>query len=209
MVVAGSGGHAKELIGIFNELKFNEDIYFFDDVNAKQNLPFMNKHVILTSLEDVKKVFLSDPSFIIGVGKPQHRNQLASKFTTIGGVLKSLISPFAHIGSTKVVLGEGLNIMTGVVITEDVKIGTGTLIHIYASVHHDAQIGEYCELSPGCRILGGAKIGSFVSIGAGAIILPNVSIGDGAVVGAGAVVIKDVIENTTVVGVPAKKTIPR
>ncbi len=42
------------------------------------------------------------------------------------------------------------------------------------------------------------------SIGAGAVILPGVRIGRNAVVGAGAVVTKDVPENTTVVGVPAK-----
>ena len=42
-------------------------------------------------------------------------------------------------------------------------------------------------------------------IGAGAIILPGVKIGKMAIVGAGAVVTKDVPDNTTVVGIPAKK----
>jgi acetyltransferase-like isoleucine patch superfamily enzyme len=41
-------------------------------------------------------------------------------------------------------------------------------------------------------------------IGAGAIILPGVKIGKMAIVGAGAVVTKDVPDNTTVVGIPAK-----
>jgi len=42
-------------------------------------------------------------------------------------------------------------------------------------------------------------------IGAGAIILPGVTIGENAVVAAGAVVNKDVLANTVVAGVPAKK----
>jgi acetyltransferase-like isoleucine patch superfamily enzyme len=42
-------------------------------------------------------------------------------------------------------------------------------------------------------------------IGAGAIILPGVTVGENAIVAAGAVVTKDVLDNTIVAGVPAKK----
>lgn len=42
-------------------------------------------------------------------------------------------------------------------------------------------------------------------IGAGAIILPNITIGAGSIVGAGSVVTKNVLPNTVVTGVPAKK----
>ena len=41
-------------------------------------------------------------------------------------------------------------------------------------------------------------------IGAGAIILPGIVIGENAIIGAGAVVTKDVLDNTTVVGNPAR-----
>jgi len=43
-----------------------------------------------------------------------------------------------------------------------------------------------------------------VSIGSGAVIMGGIRIGKGALVGAGAVVTKDVQENTTVAGVPAR-----
>lgn len=42
------------------------------------------------------------------------------------------------------------------------------------------------------------------SIGAGAVILPGITIGKNAMVGAGAVVTKDVPDNTTVIGNPAR-----
>ncbi|MCK5019729.1 MAG: acyltransferase [Candidatus Peribacteraceae bacterium] len=42
-------------------------------------------------------------------------------------------------------------------------------------------------------------------IGAGSIILPNIKIGHNSIVAAGAVVTKDVLPNTVVAGVPAKK----
>ena len=47
-------------------------------------------------------------------------------------------------------------------------------------------------------------IGNNVSIGTGAIIMCGVSVGDNSVIGAGAVVTKDVPNNCTVVGVPAR-----
>ena len=47
-------------------------------------------------------------------------------------------------------------------------------------------------------------IGKGAFIGAGAIILPGVTIGEKAIVGAGAVVNKDVLPDTTVVGIPAR-----
>jgi acetyltransferase-like isoleucine patch superfamily enzyme len=52
----------------------------------------------------------------------------------------------------------------------------------------------------------GPTIGNGVRIGAGAIILPKVKVGDNALVGAGAVVTKDVPEEQTAKGIPARFT---
>ncbi len=47
-------------------------------------------------------------------------------------------------------------------------------------------------------------IGNDVFIGSGAKVIGGVTVGDGAKIGANAVVVKDVAEQTTVVGIPAK-----
>jgi len=49
------------------------------------------------------------------------------------------------------------------------------------------------------------RIGAAAEIGSGAVILPGVSVGARARVGAGAVVTRDVPEESTVVGVPARQ----
>lgn len=84
----------------------------------------------------------------------------------------------------------------GVVIGETTEIGDDVLIY------QGVVLGGV-SLSKGKRH---PTIGNNVVIGAGAIVLGNIKIGDNARVGAGSVVVKDVPENTTVVGVPARVT---
>ena len=48
------------------------------------------------------------------------------------------------------------------------------------------------------------KIGDGTFVGANAVIKQGIRVGKNAMIGAGAVVVKDVPDNLTVVGVPAK-----
>jgi acetyltransferase-like isoleucine patch superfamily enzyme len=94
--------------------------------------------------------------------------------------------------------------MAGAVVTQNISIGVGTLVNANATIHHDCRIGDYCELSPGCHLLGNVRIGARTFVGAGAVILPNNVIGSDVIIGAGAVVTKDIPNGMTVKGVPAK-----
>lgn len=49
------------------------------------------------------------------------------------------------------------------------------------------------------------NVGNNVFIGSGAKILGNINIGNNVKIGAGAVVLSDVLDNVTVVGVPARE----
>lgn len=207
MLIAGAGGHSIELLEVLRSNHYRGRISFFDDVNISETGLLFSKYKILSSAGEVVSYFMHNPDFCIGVGNPINRKFIAEKMTRLGGNLVSIISNDALIGGNDVVLGNGLNIMQAAVITSSTQIGLGSLIHINASVHHNTIIGDYCELSPGCRILGGVLMGSFVSIGSNAVVMRNITIGDGAVVGAGAVVTKNIPEGITVVGVPARKVI--
>ncbi len=205
MIVAGAGGHAKEVLGIFAQLNFSEQLYCFDDVNVEVSpLLFLDKFTVIKTEDKAKEIFNLQPDFVLGVGSPSARLAMSDKLVAAGGRLVSVVSPYARIGTYKLDFGIGLNIMTGAIITEDVSIGRGTLVNVNVAVHHDCQIGEFCELSPGCIVLGNVKIGDFSSIGAGAVLLPGITIGKYVKVGAGAVVTKNVKDGECVKGVPAK-----
>jgi sugar O-acyltransferase (sialic acid O-acetyltransferase NeuD family) len=204
MIVAGAGGHAREIAGILAELGETNGVYLFDDISASAPEVIWGTFPVVREASAARKLLLQDARFILGVGKPAYRKALYEKLIDLGGAPYSVISPFAHVGRFNTILGDGLNIMTGAVITEDVVVGNGSLIHINASVHHDCRIGLFCELSPGCRLLGKVATGNCVSIGSNAVVLPGITIGDHAVIGAGAVVTKNVPAGTVVKGVPAK-----
>jgi len=76
-----------------------------------------------------------------------------------------------------------------------------------ASVDHDGIIDDFVHISVGAHVAGNVHIGLKTWIGAGAIVLNNLSICDNCIVGAGAVVIKDLEEEGTYIGVPAKRLI--
>lgn len=204
MLIAGSKGHAKDVLSIFNQQAGISQLAFFDDHSDDLPELFLGKYPILRSVDAAKKYFEQDPRFTLGVGNPLLRYRLAQKLLAAGGTLCSVISPTAAIGSEKVSMGSGLNVMSYVVITNDVVIGEGTLLNTHASIHHDARIGRYCELSPGARISGGCSAGDFCSIGLNAVLLPKVTLGNNVIVGAGAVVNRDVADNQLVAGLPAR-----
>lgn len=205
MIIVGAKGHAKEIIQVFNQTDHSKnEIYLFDDISEDLPLKFLSTYTILKRIEDVKKVFLQDNRFVLGLGGPQNRYKLSMRFQELGGSLESIISPYAQIGDHDTKLGKGLNVMTYSIIYNNVSIGEGSLINSACSVHHDVTVGKYCELSPGSRLLGNCTVGDYCQIGANAIIMPGVKIGSNVIIGTGAVVTKDGPDNTIMVGIPAR-----
>tara|TARA_R100000306_G_C4355285_1_gene132387 strand:+ start:423 stop:1061 length:639 start_codon:yes stop_codon:yes gene_type:complete len=206
MIVVGAKGMAKELLEVLSTelLLKDEEILFFDNLNDHQGKLY-GKFSILKSFEEAENHFKNNSkAFTLGLGNPHLRQIMAEKFTELGGLLTSVVSTNAKLGSFNTSLGKGCQIMQGVMITNDVKLGIGVLVNLNATISHDCEIGNFTEIACGVTIPGRCKIGKSVFIGSNATLNPDITIGDNAIIGAGSVVIKNVPEGCTVVGNPAK-----
>lgn len=138
------------------------------------------------------------------VGDTRLRTDIFNKFKNWGYSFRSVIHPAAVVADT-CVLGEGVQVMAGVIINVGTHIATDTIVNTGAVIDHDCMIGSHVHIAPGVTISGGVQVGDCSHIGTGATIIQGVTIGNRALIGAGAVVINDVADGQKVVGVPAKE----
>ena len=204
MLIIGAKGFAKEILQILHQNGDLDQLAFYDDINPDIRDKLLNQFSVIKSIEQAGHFFETvDNRFTIGIGNPALRYKMYQKFMERGGVFTSTISKGAEIGSYEISIGRGSNILSGVKISNNTKIGLGCMIYYNSIVTHEVEIGKFVEISPGATLLGRCKIGDFTHIGSGAIILPDVIIGNNVVIAAGAVVTKNIQDNVMVAGVPA------
>jgi sugar O-acyltransferase (sialic acid O-acetyltransferase NeuD family) len=204
MVILGAKGHALEILDILLNNDPSEKPCFFDDFSSETENNIIASYPIIRNQKKLANFFLSEKIFVLGTGNPAVRKKLFELGLDAGGEIISVISKTAYISPLNVTLGKGLNIMHGVIIQPEVFIGDGTLINAGAIIHHQSLIGSFCEICPGAVITGNVHLGDNSFIGAGVVVLPGIKIGSNVKIGAGAVVTKDVEDNITVVGNPAR-----
>jgi acetyltransferase-like isoleucine patch superfamily enzyme len=107
----------------------------------------------------------------------------------------------AHIGARCKISSHSF-VCEGVTIEDGVFIGHGVL---FTNDAHPRAVNEDGSLQDGSdwQVIE-TRVKKRASIGSGATILPGITIGEGAIIGAGSVVTKNVPDNITVVGNPAR-----
>ena len=205
-LLLGAGGHAREVAASIDRSSAAADRSGTDFVGfladwvpegtrkVAENLP------LLGGIDDLAKY---DLPYLIAVGSPPARRDIANRTRASSGQLACIIDPTAVIGP-RVELGRGLYIGASAIVTVDVRLADHVHLNVRSSIHHDTTIGAYTTVGPGAVLCGAVSVGEAVEIGAGAILLPGVAVGDEVVIGAGAVVTKDVAAGTVVAGVPAR-----
>lgn len=101
-------------------------------------------------------------------------------------------------------IGKGSFVAQNNIIESDVTIGDFFICGYQNRIGHDSIIGNNCHVYVQTNIGGFNKIGNNVSICSSSVTREKIIIEDDSVIGLGAVVFKDVKQNTTVIGNPAR-----
>ncbi|HAY82362.1 MAG TPA: hypothetical protein DCY79_21350 [Planctomycetaceae bacterium] len=131
------------------------------------------------------------------------RDQFVRKVESLGLRLPALCHPTSRV-SARATIADGTFIDVNAVVAGYSTVARHARISRGAIIGHHTHIGEYASVQPGANIAGHCHVGDQAYIGMSAVIRDHVKIGCRSTVGAGAVVTKDVPNDVTVVGVPAR-----
>lgn len=147
--------------------------------------------------------YAPDTYFAIGISNPRVRRSLDRAATDAGMRAATLVHPTVSIGYGTVI-GDGSVLCAGVSVASNVELGRHVHVNLNCSLGHDAVAESYVSLFPQAALSGFSRVHEGATLGSQSVVLPSVSVGRHAMVGAGGVVDKDVADQVTVKGVPAR-----
>lgn len=159
---------------------------------------------ILGAVEDYE--IQDNDIFFVALGDSKWRKYYAEIIESKGGVFHTIICPDCIINSTAKI-GEGSFISSWCFISDNVTIGKHVLIHNFCAVGHDAKVMNYCSLLSGAFMGGYSEIGECSQMSPKSMILPHKKVGNNVLVGAASVVMRNIKDNISVHGNPAKQII--
>jgi sugar O-acyltransferase (sialic acid O-acetyltransferase NeuD family) len=199
MLIIGTGGLVGQMFDDIVAMK-NKDITFWSETESNYH-QIKEKFNIISTDEQVVEYFKNViNSFLLCIGGLENRKKLLDKFTNLGGVSASFISPHAVVSPYGTTIGKGCIVMALAEIESHVTIGENCLFNKYAKIGHGSVISNNCEIAPDALLLGEVIVGDDVYIGTRALILPKVKIGKNATVAAGSTVKKNVPDNAVISG---------
>lgn len=201
LILLGSGGHAKVLIDIIEDLGRYSIIGIVSPDEAEKRFfgyPILGGDDSLEQLAAQGSL-----EAFVAVGDNGLRSRLLRKVRSLNFSVPSIISAKATV-SRRAHLGSGIAIMPGAVVNADTIIEDGVIVNTAASVDHDCVIRHCAHIGPGARLTGGIVIDEGAFVGAGSTVVRKAKIGAWSVVGAGSTVIRSVPAGVVAVGTPAR-----
>ena len=200
VVIIGAGGFSRELLqDVLDEGRLTVRGFLDDRDPADLELP--EGYALLGSIADY--VPAPGEAFVLAVGEPNTRAQIADRFFAAGGRFETVVHPRSYVASSATI-GAGSIIAPFASVGASAKVGELVQVHFYASVAHDVVVGRCTALSPYSVVNGGGRLGERVFLGTRATVNPLKAVGDGSKVTAGSVVYQDVPSGSIAMGNPAK-----
>lgn len=211
IVIIGAGGFGREVKWLIDRINLSEEsmygrkkwnfLGFIDDkppetTKKKENNILGNCEWLEGQKEEL--------AVACAVGAAETRKNIINRIDKNQALFfPNLIDPSVCL-SEDVKMGKGTIICAGSILTVDIQIGDFCIINLDCTVGHDTKMESYVTLYPSVNLSGNTTIEEGTEIGTGSHIIQGIVIGKGAIVGAGTVVIKRIPAQCTIVGNPAR-----
>jgi UDP-perosamine 4-acetyltransferase len=187
--IFGSGGHARVIASLIpHEAEFVVPGHD-GGINEAEFFERLDDHI-------------RHPIFI-GIGSNEVRRRIFDRLKAAGVTVATCIAPHAFVARTAVI-EEGAVICAGAVVGAGARIGRNAIVNTLASVDHDCVLGDDGMVAAGVTIAGTVRIGVNSFFGVKSAVIPGITIGNNVRVRAGAVIVRDVPDDVTVSGIPAR-----
>lgn len=208
IAIYGAGGFGKEVACLIKRINANGGNWnllgFFDDTKPA-GTAVSTYGMVLGGMEQLKQV--NEPLAVaIAINENKSVRRIRESIDNAHITFPNLIDPSLFlVDKNTVKMGEGNIIQNHCMISCDVTIGSFNLINDHVVIGHDNTIGDFNGLMPGAHLSGGVIIGNNNLLGAASVVLQGRSIGDGVTLGANSVLMTRPQDNSTYLGVPARK----
>ena len=212
LYIIGAGGFTMEVLFLIDRFYNNKwkNIYIIDDNSDKIGSKIRNVDVISNVNDFIMKCKNEvniERDVLIVINNPRVRKNIVDLL--LEGKIKinfpNLIDGTLIFDEEYSKMGKGNIIMDFVGITGNVNIGDFNIIGARSGIGHDSTIGNFNTFSPRVSISGNVKIGNCNAFGLNSAILQNKSIGDNNDIWSYTMILKNIKNNCTYFGMPAKK----
>lgn len=212
LYIIGGGGFTIEVLFLIDRFYKNlwNDIHIIDDDVEKMGSSIRGVFVVSTISDFIQKC-KSDPNVerdvLITINNPAIREGIVEKILEekINICFPNIIDKTVVIDEQYSTIGRGNIIMDFVGITGNVTIGDFNVIGARTGIGHDSSIGDYNTFSPRVSVSGCVSIGNCNSFGLNSAILQNKKMGDNNTIWSYTMILKNIKNNCTYFGMPAKK----
>lgn len=208
IAIYGAGGFGKEVACLIERINNNggswELIGFYDDTKPAGS-SVSRYGLVLGGMETLQQVN-QQLAVAIAINDNKVVRRLRESINNPHIIFPNLIDPSLFlVDKQTVIMGEGNIIQNDCMISCDVTMGDFNLINDHVVVGHDNHIGSFNGLMPAAHLSGGITIGDNNLLGVASVVLQGMEIGNGVTLGANSVLMTQPKDNSTYLGVPAKR----